>query len=107
MPAYSPELQPADRLWSLVDEAIAPKAVAEPIANENIESINELEEILSKRCCVLSQMTEGYRRISLETGSIPFFEPARNLYTKYGFKNCAPFSKYKEDPNSVFMTKDL
>ncbi|MGL4618222.1 GNAT family N-acetyltransferase [Chroococcidiopsis sp.] len=49
----------------------------------------------------------GYRRISLETGSMPFFEPAHNLYKKYGFKNCAPFSKYKEDPNSVFMRKDL
>lgn len=49
----------------------------------------------------------GYRRISLETGSMSFFEPARNLYAKYGFKNCAPFSTYKEDPNSVFMTKDL
>jgi len=49
----------------------------------------------------------GYRRISLETGSMPFFEPARNLYAKYGFKNCAPFSTYKEDPNSVFLAKDL
>ena len=49
----------------------------------------------------------GYRRISLETGSMPFFEPARNLYAKYGFKNCVPFSTYKEDPNSVFMTKEL
>ncbi len=49
----------------------------------------------------------GYRRISLETGSIPFFEPARNLYKKYGFKNCAPFSTYKEDRNSVFMEKEL
>lgn len=49
----------------------------------------------------------GYRRLSLETGSMPFFEPARNLYTKYGFKNCAPFSTYSEDPNSVFMAKDL
>lgn len=45
--------------------------------------------------------------VSLETGSMPFFEPARNLYAKYGFKNCAPFSTYKEDPNSVFMAKDL
>jgi putative acetyltransferase len=26
----------------------------------------------------------GYQRISLETGSMPFFEPARNLYAKYG-----------------------
>lgn len=50
---------------------------------------------------------KGYQRISLETGSMSFFEPARNLYTKYGFKNCAPFSTYKEDPNSVFMTKEL
>ena len=49
----------------------------------------------------------GYHRISLETGSMPFFEPARNLYTKYGFKNCAPFSTYKEDPNSIFMSKEL
>ena len=49
----------------------------------------------------------GYRRLSLETGSMSFFEPARNLYTKYGFEYCAPFSTYKEDPNSVFMAKDL
>ena len=50
---------------------------------------------------------QGYQRISLETGSMPFFAPARNLYTKYGFKYCAPFSTYKEDPNSVFMTREL
>jgi putative acetyltransferase len=49
----------------------------------------------------------GYRCISLETGSMPFFEPARNLYVKYGFENCAPFSAYWEDPNSVFMTRKL
>ena len=49
----------------------------------------------------------GYSRINLETGSMPFFEPARNLYRKYGFKDCAPFAKYKEDPNSVFMAKNL
>ncbi|MBW4517372.1 MAG: GNAT family N-acetyltransferase [Timaviella obliquedivisa GSE-PSE-MK23-08B] len=49
----------------------------------------------------------GYRRISLETGSMPFFEPAHNLYAKYGFENCAPFSTYREDPNSIFMTKRL
>ena len=47
----------------------------------------------------------GYNRLSLETGSMPFFEPARKLYAKFGFEYCAPFSNYKEDPNSVFMTK--
>jgi transposase len=55
LPPYSPELQPAERLWSLVDE---------PIANENIETIDELEEILSKRCCVLGQMTEEIKNLT-------------------------------------------
>lgn len=49
----------------------------------------------------------GYRRLSLETGSMTFFDPARKLYAKFGFEYCAPFSQYKEDPNSVFMTKEL
>jgi putative acetyltransferase len=49
----------------------------------------------------------GYRRVSLETGSMPFFEPARRLYRSHGFRDCAPFANYKEDPNSVFLTKDL
>ena len=51
--------------------------------------------------------SRGYLRLSLETGSMPFFEPARNLYAKYGFKYCTPFSTYEKDPNSVFMAKDL
>ncbi len=49
----------------------------------------------------------NYRRLSLETGAMPFFEPARRLYLKFGFVYCGPFSGYKEDPNSVFMTKEL
>jgi putative acetyltransferase len=49
----------------------------------------------------------GYRRVSLETGSMAFFEPARNLYAKFGFRYCLPFATYKEDLNSVFMTKEL
>jgi putative acetyltransferase len=48
-----------------------------------------------------------YRKLSLETGSMAFFEPARQLYLKFGFVYCAPFASYKADPNSVFMTKDL
>jgi putative acetyltransferase len=35
------------------------------------------------------------------------FEPARELYTRAGFIYCAPFADYIEDPNSVFMTKEL
>jgi putative acetyltransferase len=49
----------------------------------------------------------GYRRLSLETGSMPYFEPARSLYRKAGFKECAAFSGYKPDPNSTFFTQEL
>lgn len=49
----------------------------------------------------------GYKRLSLETGSMAFFDPARKLYAKFGFEVCGPFSSYKEDPNSVFMTLKL
>ena len=49
----------------------------------------------------------GYRRLSLETGSMPYFAPAHSLYQKFGFKRSAPFGDYREDPNSVFMTREL
>lgn len=49
----------------------------------------------------------GYQRISLETGSMCFFEPARALYEKHGFSYCEPFGDYLLDPNSKFMTLKL
>ncbi|MGM7721464.1 GNAT family N-acetyltransferase [Metabacillus sp. Hm71] len=49
----------------------------------------------------------GYQRLSLETGSMAAFEPARRLYESFGFTYCTPFADYKEDPNSLFMTKEL
>ena len=48
-----------------------------------------------------------YRRLSLETGSMDGFEPARRLYARYGFDCCGPFADYRDDPNSVFMSKAL
>ncbi len=49
----------------------------------------------------------GYKRISLETGSMEAFEPARRLYANFGFEYCGPFADYVEDPYSVFMTMEL
>ncbi len=49
----------------------------------------------------------NYQKLSLETGSMRYFEPARKLYQKFGFEYCQPFASYKEDPNSVFMTKRI
>jgi putative acetyltransferase len=46
----------------------------------------------------------GYQRLSLETGTQPFFAPAHQLYLGYGFEDCAPFGSYAPDPNSRFLT---
>ncbi|MGB1262559.1 MAG: GNAT family N-acetyltransferase [Cognaticolwellia sp.] len=47
------------------------------------------------------------QRISLETGAMEFFKPARALYKKFGFEFCAPFGDYQADPNSVYMRYNL
>jgi putative acetyltransferase len=49
----------------------------------------------------------GMSRLSLETGSWPYFAPARALYARHGFVECEPFGDYQLDPNSVFMTLKL
>lgn len=53
LPPYSPELQPAERLWPLVDE---------PLANEAFETIAEVEELVVQRCrrlLVQQQLIQG------------------------------------------------
>jgi transposase len=44
-PPYSPEVQPAEHLWPLCDEALA---------NESFDTLEDLESRLAERCCVLS-----------------------------------------------------
>jgi putative acetyltransferase len=46
-------------------------------------------------------------RLSLETGSWDYFEPARSFYRRCGFRDCGPFADYRADPNSVFLTLEL
>jgi transposase len=55
LPAYSPELQPAERLWSLVDE---------PLVNEYFETIEERSEILITRCQYLETMTNEIKNLT-------------------------------------------
>jgi putative acetyltransferase len=76
-----------------------------------IKSMRTSQEHLRKGVAkrLLQQIIEeakrrGYNRVSLETGSMEAFKPARELYTSFGFQYCKPFSNYIEDPNSVFMT---
>jgi transposase len=55
LPAYSPELQPAERLWSILDE---------PIANRIFEKIEDLEQVLCDRCCALLKQREFIRGLT-------------------------------------------
>lgn len=55
LPPYSPELQPAERLWTLVDE---------PLVNQYFETIEELEEVLVLRCNVLREMKAEIKNLT-------------------------------------------
>ena len=47
----------------------------------------------------------GIERISIETGAGKFFDPARKLFKRCDFEPCKPFAHYKEDINSIYLTK--
>jgi putative acetyltransferase len=49
----------------------------------------------------------GYLRVSLETGTMPAFAPARALYASAGFEPCGPFGEYQPSPSNTFMTLSL
>jgi putative acetyltransferase len=61
--------------------------------------------MLQRIIAVARQM--GLSRLSLETGSWPYFDAAREFYRRHGFVECPPFGGYVSDPNSVFMTLEL
>ena len=67
------------------------KGIGERIINHLIEEAKKLK--ISK--------------LSIETGAGDFFLPARNLFSKFGFKTCQPFAHYKDDPNSCYYTLNL
>jgi hypothetical protein len=48
LPPYSPELQPAERLWTLVDE---------PIVNRHVATLAELDTTIAERCRRLDATT--------------------------------------------------
>ncbi len=56
---------------------------------------------------VATARDRGYGRISLETGTMEAFAPARALYAACGFEPCGPFGDYEETPSNTFMTMVL
>lgn len=51
--------------------------------------------------------SRGYRRVSLETGSGPAFEPALALYKSRGFQNGGAFGEYESTAFNQFLHLDL
>ena len=47
------------------------------------------------------------KKLSIETGTGNFFKPARKLFKDCGFEECEPFSHYKVDPNSCYMSLNI
>jgi putative acetyltransferase len=51
--------------------------------------------------------SRGFRRVSLETGTMAAFGPARALYASAGFVPCGPFGGYQPSEDNCFMTLAL
>ena len=49
----------------------------------------------------------GFRRVSLETGTMEAYAPARALYAGAGFRPCDAFGEYEPSPYNTFMTLEL
>tara|TARA_Y100000389_G_scaffold115311_1_gene112381 strand:- start:91 stop:558 length:468 start_codon:yes stop_codon:yes gene_type:complete len=65
------------------------------------KSINIIDHLIEKARLL------KIKRLSIETGAGNFFIPARKLFDNCGFKPCAPFAHYKEDVNSLYLTKPI
>ena len=56
---------------------------------------------------IAEALRRGYKRLSLETGSGAAFEPALELYRKYGFSEGGAFDGYEKSPFNQFLHLDL
>ena len=56
---------------------------------------------------IAEALRRGYKRLSLETGSGTAFEPALELYRKYGFSEGGAFDGYEKSPFNQFLHLDL
>lgn len=89
-------------LRELSDNHVELKSMRTTTKARNLGVASALMQHLLKEATV-----HEYQKISLETGSMEYFEPARSLYKKFGFEYCGPFGDYQLDDNSRFMTRDI
>ena len=73
-----------------------------PIINMPKEVFIYAEKKCKKNSSIGLLATEG----TLKTGVYnKFFDPAKRLFKKCNFEPCQPFAHYKEDKNSLYLTK--
>lgn len=107
-------------LWRCTDDG-TPREIAGSVAlKEHAPDFAELKSMRAARhlrglgvgkrllAHALDQArARGYQRVSLETGTTPYFLAAQHLYAAAGFTECGPFADYRPDPHSLFMTLSL
>ncbi|NRD73951.1 GNAT family N-acetyltransferase [Shewanella sp. VB17] len=103
--------------WSFwVNEELAGIGALKELDKEHGEiksmrtSTNQLRKGIARKLLehIIRQANiRSYKKLSLETGTMNAFLPAQKLYLQFGFQECEPFGGYKEDPYSMFMTKDI
>jgi putative acetyltransferase len=109
--------QPEITLWTLRYEGIIAGCGALKQLDPHHGEVKSMRTAAPFRRCgvaasllnhlINAAIARGYRRVSLETGAMDFFAPARALYQRFGFTPCDPFGAYREDQNSMFFTKIL
>ena len=109
--------KPEITFWSALDgDTLVGCGAIKQLTAEHAELKSMRTKSARKRSGVASALLEhiitqarnrGFMRLSLETGSGEFYQPARNLYEKFEFDYCEPFADYRPDSNSVFMTRIL
>ncbi|EPX64924.1 putative acetyltransferase [Cystobacter fuscus DSM 2262] len=105
------------RLWTIwEDETLLGVGALKRLSPEHgeIKSMHTAQSMRGRgagsamlRHIIETARASGMSRLSLETGSWDYFQPARALYRSHGFVECPPFGDYVLDPNSVFMTLEL
>jgi putative acetyltransferase len=108
---------PDIKLWTIWDDEtlLGVGALKRLSADQGeVKSMHTVQSLRRKgagsamlRHIIATARASGMSRLSLETGSWDYFLPARELYKRHGFVECAPFGDYVLDANSVFMTLDL
>ncbi|WP_374008673.1 GNAT family N-acetyltransferase [Leifsonia sp. LS-T14] len=109
--------RPHVRLWTAVDSGAIVGTVALATLESGHDELKSMRTDPLRRgqgvgavlldAALADARSRGVRRVSLETGSMDFFAPARRLYERAGFRPCPPFDAYTDDPNSCYFTLEL